>query len=111
MSIKSSIILRPILSEKGTLLGETQNKYVFQVEKKSNKLEIKQAIENKFNVEIKKVATINIKGKKKNTTIRSNGHILRTSGVKSGWKKAIITLREGHSIDILEGEALCLLGN
>ena len=41
MSIKSSIILRPILSEKGTLLGEKQNKYVFQVEKKSNKLEIK----------------------------------------------------------------------
>ena len=42
MSIKSSIILRPILSEKGTHLGETQNKYVFQVEKQSNKLEIKQ---------------------------------------------------------------------
>ena len=65
MSLKSSIILCPILSEKGTHLGETQNKYVFQVEKQSNKLEIKKAIENKFNVKIKKVATLNIKGKKK----------------------------------------------
>jgi len=67
MSLKSSIILRPILSEKGTSLSESQNKYVFQVKKQANKLEIKQAIESKFKVEIKKVATLNIKGKKKNT--------------------------------------------
>ena len=105
MSIKSSIILRPILSEKGTLMGETQNKYVFQVEKQSNKLEIKQAIENKFKVKIKKVATLNMKGKKKNMTIRSNGNILRTNGSRSSWKKAIVTLEEGSSIDILTGES------
>ena len=105
MSLKSSIILRPILSEKSTALSESQNKYVFQVEKQANKLEIKQAIESKFKVEIKKVATLNIKGKKKNTTIRSNGHILRTSGNRAGWKKAIVTLREGDSIDILGGES------
>ena len=104
MSIKSSIILRPILSEKGTLMGETQNKYVFQVEKQSNKLEIKQAIENKFKVKIKKVATLNMKGKKKNMTIRSNGNILRTNGSRSSWKKAIVTLRGGYSIDILDGD-------
>jgi len=105
MSLKHSIILRPILSEKSTALSESQNKYVFQVEKQANKMEIKQAIESKFNVEIKKVATLNIKGKKKSTTIRSNGHILRTSGNRSSWKKAIVTLQEGHSIDILGGEA------
>ena len=104
MSIKSSIILRPILSEKGTLLGETQNKYVFQVEKKSNKLEIKQAIENKFKVKIKKVATINMKGKRKNMTIRSNGNILRTNGNRASWKKTIVTLQDGYSIDILGGD-------
>ena len=104
MSIKSSIILRPILSEKGTLLSEKQNKYVFQVERKSNKLEIKQAIENKFKVKIKKVATLNIRGKKKNMTIRSNGNILRTNGNRASWKKAIVTLQEGYSIDILGGE-------
>ena len=104
MSIKSSIILQPILSEKGTLLGETQNKYVFKVEKKSNKLEIKQAIENKFKVRIKKVATLNMKGKKKNMTIRSNGNVLRTNGTRASWKKTIVTLQEGFSIDLLGGD-------
>ena len=104
MSIKSSIILRPILSEKGTHLGETQNKYVFQVEKQSNKLEIKQVIENKFKVKINKVATLNMKGKKKNLSIRSNGNVLQTNGNRASWKKAIVTLQDGYSIDILSGD-------
>ena len=104
MSIKSSILLRPILSEKSTLLGETQNKYVFQVVRQSNKLEIKKVIEDKFKVKIKKVATLNIKGKHKNMTIRSNGHILRTDGNRTRWKKAIVTLQDGYSIDILGGD-------
>ena len=104
MSAKTSIILRPILSEKGTFLSETQNKFIFQVEKHSNKLEIKKAVEEKFKVKIKKVATLNIKGKNKDMTIRSNGHILRTSGNRSSWKKAIITLEKGFSIDMLTGE-------
>ena len=104
MSVKSSIILRPILSEKGTMLGEALNKYVFQVEKQSNKLEIKEAIEEKFQVKIKKVATMNFKGKSKNMTIKSNGHVLRTRGNQSSWKKAIVTLDEGSSIDMLSGE-------
>ena len=104
MSVKTSIILRPILSEKGTLLSETQNKFIFQVEKQCNKLEIKKAVEEKFKVKIKKGATLNIKGKNKNMTIRSNGHILRTSGNRSSWKKAIITLEKGFSIDMLTGE-------
>ena len=104
MSARTSIILRPILSEKGTLLSETQNKFIFQVEKQSNKLEIKKAVEEKFKVKIKKVATLNIKGKNKNMTIKSNGHILRTNGNRSSWKKAIITLEKGFSIDIISGD-------
>ena len=104
MSARTSIILRPILSEKGTLLSETQNKFIFQVEKQCNKLEIKKAVEEKFKVKIKKVATLNIKGKNKNMTIKSNGHILRTNGNRSSWKKAIITLEKGFSIDMLTGE-------
>ena len=104
MSVKSSIIIRPILSEKGTMLGEALNKYVFQVEKQCNKLEIKEAIEEKFKVKIKKVSTMNLKGKNKNVTIKSNGHILRTRGNQSSWKKAIVTLEEGSSIDMLGGE-------
>ena len=105
MSVKSSIIIRPILSEKGTMLSETLNKYVFEVEKQCNKLEIKDAIEKKFNVNVKKVATMNFKGKNKNMTIKSNGHVLRTRGSRSSWKKAIVTLEKGSTIDILSGEA------
>jgi large subunit ribosomal protein L23 len=104
MSIKSSIILRPILSEKRTMLSDSLNKYVFQVEKTSNKLEIKNAVEKKFNVRIKKVSTMNFKGKNKNVTIKSSGHVLRTSGNRSSWKKAIVTLEEGFKIDMLGGE-------
>ena len=105
MSVKSSIIIRPILSEKGTMLSETLNQYVFEVEKQCNKLEIKDAIEKKFKVNVKKVATMNFKGKNKNMTIRSNGHVLRTRGNRSSWKKAIVTLKKGSTINILAGEA------
>ena len=83
MSIKGSIIIRPILSEKSNMLSETLKKYIFQVEKTANKLEIKSAVEEKFNVKVSKVATMNFKGKRKNTTVRSNGHVLRTSGCRS----------------------------
>ena len=83
------------------MLSETQRKYVFQVEKAANKLEIKKAVEDKFNVKVDKVATLNFKGKRKNTTVRSNGKVLRTSGTRSSWKKAIITLSDGFSIDLL----------
>jgi large subunit ribosomal protein L23 len=104
MSIKSSIIIRPILSEKGAMLSETQRKYVFQVEKVANKLEIKKAVEDKFNVKVDKVATLNFKGKRKNTTVKSNGKVLRTSGFRASWKKAIITLTEGFTIDLLNAD-------
>ena len=104
MSIKSSIILRPILSEKGNMLSETLNQYAFEVEKQCNKLEIKKAIEEKFKVTVKKVATMNFKGKNKNMTIKSNGHVLRTNGNRSSWKKTIVTLEQGSTIDILAGE-------
>ena len=86
------------------MLGEALNKHVFQVEKQCNKLEIKKAIEEKFKVKVKKVATMNFKGKNKNVTIKSNGHVLRTRGSQSTWKKAIVTLEEGSSIDMLGGE-------
>ena len=86
------------------MLSESLNKYVFQVEKASNKLEIKSAIEKKFNVKIKKVSTMNFKGKNKNVTIKSSGHVLRTSGNRSSWKKAVVTLEAGSKIDMLGGD-------
>ena len=79
------------------------NKYLCKVEKKSNKIEIKKAVENKFKVKVNKVAIINVKGKTKSMSIKSSGRTIRTEGKKSSWKKAIVTLQEGHSIDILSG--------
>tara|TARA_Y100001970_G_C13847644_1_gene657710 strand:+ start:24 stop:335 length:312 start_codon:yes stop_codon:yes gene_type:complete len=97
-------IIRPILSEKATLLSEKSNKYVFQVDKSVNKLIIKQIIEKRFDVKIKKVAVMNYKGKVKNMSMRSNGKVLRTTGNQASWKKAIVTLAEGHKIDLLNIE-------
>ena len=97
-------IIRPILSEKATLLSEKNNKYVFEVDKNVNKLVIKQIIQKKFDVKVKKVAVMNYKGKVKNMSMRSNGRVLRTTGSKSSWKKAIITLAEGQKIDLLNIE-------
>lgn len=96
------IIIKPILSEKSNLLGE-QKKHVFQVDKAANKISIKQAVENRFDVKVKKVAIINMKGKAKNMTIKSSGKTIRTSGKRAGWKKAIVTLKEG-TIDIIHGD-------
>ena len=86
------------------MLSETQRKYVFQVEKTANKLEIKKAVEDRFNVKVDKIATLNFKGKRKNTTMKSNGHVLRTSGFRSSWKKAIVTLTHGFTIDLLNAD-------
>ena len=99
----NDIIIRPILSEKGNRLSEEKKQYVFEVNGTSNKIQIKSAIENKFKVKVNKVRTINIIGKKKNTSMRSNGKVLRTSGFRRNWKKAIISLTEGE-INIVEGE-------
>jgi len=100
----TDIIIKPLLSEKVNKLTEFTQQYVFQVSTKANKLQIKSAVEEKFEVKVKKVRTINCKGKMKNTSMRSNGKVLRTSGFRSDWKKAIITLSEGHKIDIVGGE-------
>ena len=104
MNNHKQILTHPILSEKSSNLSATLNKYVFKVEKNANKLEIKSAVENRFNVKVVKVSTLNVRGKLKNMTIKSNGNVIRTSGNRSSWKKAIITLAEGETIDLLTGE-------
>lgn len=98
------IIIRPLLTEKMSFLEETQRKYAFQVSLDSNKIEIKNAIQNKFDVKIEKVATMRRKGKQKRTTVRSGGRVIRTQGRTSNWKRAIVTLKEGFSIDLLQGD-------
>ena len=97
------IIVKPILTEKMAILQERQNKYAFIVHSGANKIQIKTAVENKFNVSVSKVATMNFNGKLKNMTTRSNGKTIRTQGRKSSFKKAIVSLSNGSSIDYLNG--------
>ena len=104
MSYQKTIV-RPLFTEKISQLEDEERKYAFQVEKSVNKIEIKRAIEEKFDVEVTKVATMNRLGKEKNMTVRSGGRTIRTQGYRSSWKKAIVTLKEGDIIDLLKGEA------
>jgi len=100
----SEIILSPILTEKSAFMTEKFNQYVFKVDVNANKIQIKNEIEKRFNVKILKVSTMRFKGKQKNSTIRSGGHVLRTSGKRSLWKKAVITLHKDSKIDLVEGD-------
>jgi large subunit ribosomal protein L23 len=84
------------MTEKMSALQETQNKVAFIVAPSANKIEIRRAVEEKFNVKVQKVATINMSGKVK--------RLGRFQGRRSNWKKAIVTLREGFSIDFFEGK-------
>ncbi len=99
------IIIKPLFTEKMSQLEETQRKYAFHVDRSANKIDIKNAVEKRFDVEVANVATMNRLGKAKQMTVRSGGRTIRTSGHRSDWKKAIITLKEGSTIDLIRGEA------
>lgn len=81
------------LTEKGTLLTEQHNKYVFRVHPRANKLQIKEAIEKLFDKKVADVNTANYAGKKKRERRADYGR-------KPHWKKAIVTLKEGEKIDL-----------
>jgi len=104
MIVNSDILIRPIMSEKSNQLSVDNNKYVFQVSLSSNKINIKKAIEDRFDVKVKKVSTIRQRGKLKNTSIKSGGKVIRTSGYRKETKKAIVTLIEGDKIDLVGGD-------
>ena len=87
-------IIRPIITEKATILSE-QNKSVFKVHKKANKKNIKKNIEKLFKVNVIKINIINLKSKIK----FKQGKLSK----KSGYKKAIVTLKKGQSIDLSLG--------
>ena len=88
------VIVSPAITEKSTMASE-RNQVVFNVSRKANKPEIKAAVEALFNVKVKDVNTLNRKGKVK----RFRGTLGRQNDVK----KAIVTLVEGHSIDVATG--------
>lgn len=92
------ILIRPIITEKMTSLNAEQSKYGFLVNPKANKIEIAKAIEKKFEVNVIDVKTINHPGKTK-TQFRKSG---RFTGKTAKYKKAIVTLKEGDSIELFE---------
>jgi len=91
----NDILIRPILTEKMTNLQEKYNQYAFEVHRAANKIQIKKAVEERFNVTVTKVRTINVRGKKR--------RMGRFEGKRSAWKKAIVTLKEGDVIDFVTG--------
>ena len=95
MNKERTILIKPILTEKLSELQEKENKYGFVVDKDANKIEIKRAVENKFEVRVTKVTTMNMNGKLK--------RMGRFEGKRADWKKAIVTLEENDKIDFIEG--------
>lgn len=89
------IILKPVITEKMTAKGEDLNQYGFIVDKRANKLQIKGEVETLYGVEVLSLNTMNYSGKRKSRNTKS-GVI---SGKTNAFKKAIVTLQEGETID------------
>jgi large subunit ribosomal protein L23 len=90
-----SILIKPIITEKATSDSELFNRYAFVVNKKANKLEIKNAVEKAYGVTIENVRTMNYPVQR-NTKYTKSGIV---QAMKGGYKKAIVQLAEGESID------------
>jgi large subunit ribosomal protein L23 len=88
------VLLRPIITEKTTVLTGL-NKYVFEVDHRANKNQIREAVELAFNVHVSEVNTMMMKGKPK--------RFGRKVTVQPDWKKAVVTLRPGEKIELFEG--------
>lgn len=92
----SRIILKPIVTEKMTAISENLNRYGFYVHKEANKIEIKEAIEKLYDVNVDKVWTIRYAGKSKSRYTKTG----MVTGRGSAYKKAVVTVAEGETIDI-----------
>ncbi|OQA90514.1 MAG: 50S ribosomal protein L23 [Elusimicrobia bacterium ADurb.Bin231] len=90
-----NVIKKPIITEKATLLKEKQQKYVFAVEKTANKHQIKQAIEQMFKVDVVGIHTSIVSGKERRMGSKS--------GFRPDFKKAIVKIKPGQTIKIVEG--------
>lgn len=90
----NDIVIEPIVTEDSWRLQEESNKYVFKVHKKANKIMVKNAIEELFNVDVVKVNTLNMRGKAKREQLNQQ------KGKTSDWKKAYVRLSEVDRIDI-----------
>ncbi len=89
-----NVLIRPVITEKNTLLGE-HGKYTFEVDRKANKPQVREAVERAFRVNVVDVNIANMPGKMR--------RVGRSRGITSPWKKAVVTLREGQKIELFEG--------
>jgi len=90
----SQVVRKPLVTERFAALRERDNKFIFEVHPDANKHEIRQAIEHYFGVKVTDVRTMNVVGKVK--------RLGRFQGKRADWKKAIVTLAEGDSIDLFD---------
>jgi len=88
------ILKKPHVTEKTTLEKDAKNVISFEVDRNANKIEIKNAVEKLFKVEVRDVNTVNVAGKMK--------RVGRHYGKRSNWKKAYVTLKEGSNVDFFE---------
>jgi large subunit ribosomal protein L23 len=93
----NQVLLAPVVSEKSYSLI-TDRKYTFKVHEDAHKTQIRQAVEELFDVQVQSVNIVKVQSKPKRRGF--------TRGSKPGWKKAIVQLREGHEIEIFEGAAV-----
>jgi large subunit ribosomal protein L23 len=95
MKSNYTVIKKPLFTEKGSMLKESENKVLVEVDTHANKLEIKRAIEEIFKVKVEKVATMKTEGKWKRYG--------KSLGKRPSRKKAIVTLKKGEKLDFIEG--------
>jgi large subunit ribosomal protein L23 len=93
--IQYDIIIRPVVTEKTSIQKEDFNQVSFEVDRRANRVEIRRAIEQIFNVRVADVKTMQVKGK-----VKQRGRIV---GKRKDWKKAIVKLMPGERIDFFEG--------
>lgn len=92
-----AIIKKPIISEKATGTSEKFNRFTFAVDRKANKIEIKNAVEKMYGVSITEVRTMNYGGGKSSVKYTNKGVVEQPS---KQWKKAVVTVAEGETIDL-----------
>ena len=90
----SEVLIRPVISEK-SYEGIAANQYTFQVHKNAHKTQVRQAVEELFDVKVERVNILKVQPKPKRRGLQK--------GIRPGWKKAIVQLREGETIEIFEG--------
>lgn len=91
------VLRRPVITEKNTRLME-DGQYMFEVARDANKIEIKNAVEQTFDVTVRKVNVMNVRGKQRRRARRQGRQA--STGWTPSWKKAIVSLEEGDSIDL-----------